>query len=868
MNRPGLDAIPIRLQPLPDESLDSYLETYAELLHVTVADLLRLAGITWAPETKPGHGRKPWLHTLTVDQRDALSTLTGIAPDAVVGMTLARYDGTGLVTLNPTTGALQRPRWWQSLRGSRFCPACLAANGGRWKLSWRLSWTFACTRHQLLLRDTCPSCQRRHLRTRNATFTAGQPCVITAHPTPEPSRTDPPRCHYPLEHSSSIPLCPDGPTLLSQRHVEHTIATILQATNRGGGSEAAQRQQVLDDLHTIARAALGLIRAPIAPPGRVARLADELLDGTDPLVVGAHQHANRVAFGVSVAHLMLSEGPANPDPAIADWLASAFHTRHHSTPGTLLHRWGNATPTLQGAMLKALGPHLQPAYQLRFGTMATAPRPPRTGHGRARTAATPTLFWPGWAVRLSPPGSFTPLRYRDVLSGLFAITGLTDIDYRTARELLRQPPATSPIYAHFTSRLRKAGALDAVLTALSNLAHALDDHGSPIDYARRRRRIQTSQAELDLKTWHATCTAIRYRTSPRLDRLARLHLIETLTGTHPYYQPAPFTLPASDGDDYTTFVFTLPQPLSQCLHQQAQRILRRARLDEPVHWEPPFDWAGDIDWPGPHPDELDHQQLWQLMRAGHNRIAIADRLRSTPDHIRLAATRHPAPLPLVPRPTRAARMRHQHRPDTQHILDYADQGHTPRRIALLTGCKPDTVHQVLAEAGLDWPSCPDVLGSLDPQWLRHEYEHNQRTLQDIAADLGVRGDQLNAHARQHGLTFRRGVTSHRHLLADHGGPDAFSTLVWKAFTGHRAEQRLRRFITIPGNHNIREAAKQLGIRPSTLADQVKHLERALSAPLLNTTQDPIGLTHAGERLTNEVQPILALLEQRQEPTHP
>ena len=42
--------------------------------------------------------------------------------------------------------------------GSRYCPSCLAERDGRWLLSWRLGWTFACTTHGVLLCDTCPAC--------------------------------------------------------------------------------------------------------------------------------------------------------------------------------------------------------------------------------------------------------------------------------------------------------------------------------------------------------------------------------------------------------------------------------------------------------------------------------------------------------------------------------------------------------------------------------------------------------------------------------------------------------------------------------------------------------------------------------------
>ncbi len=63
-------AIPIRLAPLPGEALDSWLETYAHLLHVTLRDIFVLAGVGWTMSpARPSPGiscgftiwtRPPW----------------------------------------------------------------------------------------------------------------------------------------------------------------------------------------------------------------------------------------------------------------------------------------------------------------------------------------------------------------------------------------------------------------------------------------------------------------------------------------------------------------------------------------------------------------------------------------------------------------------------------------------------------------------------------------------------------------------------------------------------------------------------------------------------------------------------------------
>ena len=161
-------AIPIRLPPLPGEALDSWLETYAHLLHVAVRDIVALAGADWDRLASDGERQhKLWLYQLDEPDLAALSTVTGVPAATLADMTLARYEGTGLAAV---TGLPRTPRWWRQPIGSRYCPRCLAANGGRWMLTWRIPWTFACTGCRVLLAGTCPDCGRRHRRTRT-----GQP---------------------------------------------------------------------------------------------------------------------------------------------------------------------------------------------------------------------------------------------------------------------------------------------------------------------------------------------------------------------------------------------------------------------------------------------------------------------------------------------------------------------------------------------------------------------------------------------------------------------------------------------------------------------------------------------------------------------
>jgi hypothetical protein len=97
------------------------------------------------------------------------------------------------------------------------------------------------------------------------------------------------------------------------------------------------------------------------------------------------------------------------------------------------------------------------------------------------------LIQPGWALRLMPPGDFDFLRYRAALAMMLAIAVTGAEDYRTAQQLLGLEPFDSSRLATFTARLRQDGFLEPVTAAICQLARKLDEHGAPVDYARRRR---------------------------------------------------------------------------------------------------------------------------------------------------------------------------------------------------------------------------------------------------------------------------------------------------------------------------------------------------------------------------------------------
>jgi hypothetical protein len=264
--------------------------------------------------------------------------------------------------------------------------------------------------------------------------------------------------------------------------------------------------------------------------------------------------------------------------------------------------------------------------------------------------------------------------------------------------------------------------------------------------------------------------------------------------------------------------------MARQLRQQARSLLSQAGIHEPVTWEPPFGWVTGIPWPGPDPDAIRPEDLHPLIRAGLPVRAIAARLATTGDHLRLTAARHPAPQlppgsPALPSPEPSA-------PGSDQLRELAGQGHGPRKIARITGCSERTVRQLLASAGLRPPAQrPD--GGIALDWLREQYRDHQRSLKDIAAETGIPVEALAAAARQAGIRVRRGINGRAHPLAIFGGPSAFSPDVWSVFAHPGAEQRIRRLLALPGQPGLHHAARQVGIRTAILTSQIRQLEAAV-----------------------------------------
>lgn len=215
---------PIRLAPLPGEALDSWLEALAHRLDVRLGDVLNDLGLA-APFRNGAREQEvptDWTIALRDDEAARIAYATGVNPQQLHDMTLMRFDGRAL-RIDRASRQVSKYVLWGRPRGSRFCPECLADNGGRWPLAWRLGWSFACLTHRRLLADWCPACrrvQRERPFSRRAQPYPGR-CGI------RPSRTGdldvPAGCGQDLAQAETLRLPLGHPALDAQRLILETI---------------------------------------------------------------------------------------------------------------------------------------------------------------------------------------------------------------------------------------------------------------------------------------------------------------------------------------------------------------------------------------------------------------------------------------------------------------------------------------------------------------------------------------------------------------------------------------------------------------------------------------------------------------------
>lgn len=462
-------SLPIRVEPIPGESLTSWLCALALRNAVTWQQILTAVGL-YRHRGDAKHVR--WAARLHPHELDALAAATDLTVNTLRDMTLARFDGLGIATgrrpLRKDLGALRAcGNPW------RYCPRCLAESGGRWQLRWSLGWSFACEIHRCVLVDVCPQCERPPQRP-----------VPMASAVPDLSVCGQPhrdgrrrlRCSTNLSDARRYAMRATAAMIEAQRAINTLIddrATHFSAYRR----QSAPVAGVLADLRAIGNQALAYRVYP-SPP--------ELFRSHDSY--GDPQFRAKATASALTAAVGILEAP-DITAAAQSWRAFSAGARPAVTRAdSIAAAFSNlsTTPTLAGLRLAGISGRLSPSDQLRYRVFTAHPRRPvRPEATLAKVIrALPTQLWPQCAATLRP-NEADDNTVRTTLSCAVAMVG-TEASLASIATLLGVPGSASPIWKCL-QLLQADDAWSQIALGITSLADHIATEPTLIDYQRRRQ---------------------------------------------------------------------------------------------------------------------------------------------------------------------------------------------------------------------------------------------------------------------------------------------------------------------------------------------------------------------------------------------
>jgi hypothetical protein len=842
----GQRRLPIVFPPVPGEALDSWIECYARRLHASTTGLLTAAGMTVIR-------MRELLHRLEDRQAEQLSAATGVSIQDLKAMTLQPWDGLA-VRYNVIGAPRDDPVGFARLTGTRWCPHCLADSGGRFQLCWRLGWTFACPRHEVLLVDWCPGCGQRPLPQRTGKR-HGNPSpaasCLRRDPAADTSDAD---CGHQLTDATTAMLPADGAVLNAQRRIDAILATAP------GTAQRAAARADLAEIAILAVKALTILQTARCLSSDRPALLDQILTEanwpTQPTHPRHRPNTDAATIAAVTALALTAHTAADPHSTqILAWIVREDPyplVNNRPGPGRVLRSWRSPRPELLGRVLSELDGRLTNLGRLRHRSAGRRPEVPASDDQvRARAAKIPATLWPGWSMRLLPPALSGPRTrpgvIRDALAALLLIPGGT-LDYRHAAALLGGHCDELDL-SQTLSRHPKPFT-DTWLRTLADLSAALDEHSAPINYARRRALF--TPATVTIGTEAADALDAADGPAPDIARTAEAHryLLHLLTAGHiqrSHTRDAPPVWPAP------------PPPLAEILHQRARQLLDARGIDEPVRWEPPKDWLPHAHIPGIEPEQVSLRPSAGSRADPVHQDAIAlDTL--PPGHLTLYQELYPlaAPASSWASPPRSAATVCA---DVARTL-YLDQGKSIAAIAAATGTTDHRVRRALLGTGAisaSRPKRPDPITI--PIAVIDQALHEGTNSVQLARALGLRPGTVRRLAGQAGRAFpSRASTFQAHQAHFAAITPPLHPGLLTVLRLPRATERLRAIIALTGHPTVRAAAQAWGTTESGQYQRIraihKHAQIQIFDPIKTLTP-----TADGSVFLADTRRLLAILDE-------
>ncbi|MFE2687438.1 TniQ family protein [Streptomyces mirabilis] len=859
-------SLPISVMPLPGEALESWIGAYARRLHATNSAFLDAIGLTGARTTQMAL-------RLTELEANALHCATGIPRPVLTAMTLEPYDGLA-VTIHLDRRRLTRPPAWRfSAARTRFCPACLAENAGRGPVFWRLPWVFACPTHRTVLLDFCPDCHRpphpwtaRRLGPRSiGVCTRDSLTSPTGHAGRRPCGAD-------LSQAPVLRLPETGLVLPAQQHV----LTLLTSDACARPAALAELKQlyalawrVLRGLHTVADRAPEVVRIALTECGEVLpqMTADDV--GHD---------AHNAALGTALAFVALHPGHRDHD-ALFDWILEADQSLQEgprANIGRRAGRWSWSGPALVERALARLDHQATLQARLRYASASPRPRRPtlQADTIARRAALIPSMLWPGWTMRLLPRlkdranlrvGAFR----RGCSSFLLLPGGPSELNFERVGPLLDN----HQIHTDRDSverRIYRQHDLTPLASTLAQLAYALDTHGSPIDYARRRATFTYASIEFDRHAFKRLCAQHGWRTGQEHRTvLLRWYLLMLLTGE---IHPPPSGANTRFAWHCTEFRFHAPRALRSFLRRQAEDNLARHGIDESLTWEPPNSWVTGVTWPGISPTSLAPSDVRDLLSTVTSVHEAGDALGLTAEHIRLycdltdvSTTASSAAIGnLSNQLTPVAAEVRQGVLAPEQLRDfYENQQLELAHIAQMASCNPDTVRALLIHDDIPLRPRPDRLPprpDITRAWLHREYVEKRRNMAELARERRVSHYHLTTLARGWDLPIRS--TERRYNAIGHLDLPWTPSPAMQAVTASpTALDRLQTIVQVPGHPSLAAAARAIyDGRDGALRQRITKIEKVAGFQITDRSASRLTPTPRGYDFLREATEILHIAD--------
>lgn len=531
---PAASSFALREGPAPGESIDSYVHWAARQLHCSPSDMVDHLGL--GTPTSAGYLNRD----LSDEHLAHAAHRIGHTVEDLRQTTLVRW---AWLALHPERGKRGSPLGaWQRGSGARYCPDCLIANGGRWKLSWYLHWSFACVEHAVLLESLCRRCGKAP-RTQ-------KPGTLALSPVDRHALNC--GCHGQIARApESARLAPDDERLATQRHLDVLLTTppTADAICATGGNPVTALEWVTDltmvthfvmlslqgaDAFTACRAGYDLadLPPPTAWSQRLPLRQPPVEMSSEPCTLTPQKLQRElvkssadIASCVTLADTLLASDDIDHLAAGLLWVERDWRVKFQQ-------RAARGQFACSQPLSDAMTGGVRQASDGWYNSLRTRHRP------RPQLSDDPTRYFPATLypeVRRRVRAIRGDLREAAVIVGLLA--GRRDARHvrDTASEM-----GLAHVAADLAETWMQLSRTPAARYDIRTVASWLFLHHyqvEPIDFGSRRSHLP-QPTPLPVTVTRSLASAIGTRHSPTLQRVAALYVWERLTGSDALLTPA------------------------------------------------------------------------------------------------------------------------------------------------------------------------------------------------------------------------------------------------------------------------------------------------------------------------------------------